>query len=129
MTSRTTPFGLFSSVTVGRFENETSINIDPLVHNIKKCNPDMNWLYKLIKKLEKENSIFLELNVKFNNLVEKVGNRYFLSYNSKIDSARQNNITNDISSIIVSPPIEIIEKLTQEPLKIKNILRYLKKEY
>ncbi|MCY9135594.1 lantibiotic dehydratase family protein, partial [Bacillus atrophaeus] len=66
MTSRTTPFGLFSSVTVGEFGNETFINTNPLNHSVKRCKPDMQWLYKLIRKLEKDNSIFLGLNVMCN---------------------------------------------------------------
>lgn len=68
MTSRTTPFGLFSSVTVGEFGNETFINTNPLNHSVKRCKPDMQWLYKLIRKLEKDNSIFLGLNVMCNEL-------------------------------------------------------------
>ena len=119
MTSRTTPFGLFSSVTVGEFGNETSININPLNNVIKRCKPDMQWVYKLVRELENDNSIFIELNVMCNQLVEKVGNRYILSYNSKGGIYNDNKET-DKSSIGSSDPIDMILNLTQNSIEIKN---------
>ncbi|MCZ4248660.1 lantibiotic dehydratase [Bacillus amyloliquefaciens] len=128
MTSRTTPFGLFSSVTVGEFGNETSININPLNNVVKRCKPDMQWVYKLVRKLENDNSIFIELNVMCNQLVEKVGNRYILSYNSKGGIYNDNKET-DKSSIGSSDPIDMILNLTQYSIEIKKILNLLKEQY
>ncbi|MEC2017716.1 lantibiotic dehydratase [Bacillus velezensis] len=128
MTSRTTPFGLFSSVTVGEFGNETSININPLNNVIKRCKPDMQWVYKLVRELENDNSIFIELNVMCNQLVEKVGNRYILSYNSKGGIYNDNKET-DKSSIGSSDPIDMILNLTQNSIEIKKLLNLLKEQY
>ncbi|MCY9135595.1 hypothetical protein MOE66_12985, partial [Bacillus atrophaeus] len=60
--------------------------------------------------------------------VEKVGNRYVLSYNSKGGIYNNNNET-DKSSISSSDPIDMVVNLTRHPIEIKKLLNLLKEEY
>lgn len=75
--TRTTPFGLFSKVNIGKFKN----NSNNLINNnlyFKKVNLDINWLNKFIRLIEKtENK---KLAYVINDAVYNMGDRAYLLY-------------------------------------------------
>lgn len=53
ITNRTTPFGLFSGISIGQFNENTLVNYDEDNFN-KRLRVDYEWIVKLIKKIEIE---------------------------------------------------------------------------
>ncbi|WP_160675925.1 lantibiotic dehydratase [Clostridium sp. C8-1-8] len=51
ISTRTTPFGLFSGVSIGSFDDNTAVSYDDDNFN-KRIRVDYEWLVKLIKKIE-----------------------------------------------------------------------------
>ena len=71
-TLRTTPYGYFAAVGLGKFEQETSILINGEQIEIKE---DGKWINELIYKLETNDEIFTKLSFSFNPNCYKSGNR------------------------------------------------------
>lgn len=53
MTTRPTPFGLFSGVTYGQFASRAQLNMKNIPFYRKRTRPDMEWLLKIIEQIEK----------------------------------------------------------------------------
>jgi len=66
LSTRPTPFGLFSGISIGRFGDESNITVSDSKHHTKRARPDMEWIYGLIKKIEAEKDIREKLRVRFN---------------------------------------------------------------
>ncbi|MBE0344102.1 Subtilin biosynthesis protein SpaB, partial [Paenibacillus sp. 28ISP30-2] len=77
--SRTTPFGLFSSVGVGSFASENQLQFDQHAF-YKKARVDLEWLFNMIKKVEIESADQLEF--KLNSACYVKGDRAFLLYST-----------------------------------------------
>ncbi|URZ14285.1 lantibiotic dehydratase [Clostridium felsineum] len=80
MTTRTTPFGEFSGVTLGKFSEKTDIGLESIHNFIKRARPDMEWIYKLINVLEKDKEILNNLIICWNSIVSFVGSRIEIPY-------------------------------------------------
>lgn len=72
-TLRTTPYGYFATVSMGRFGEK-----DIVITNRKniELKADGKWVSELIYKLEKEESIFKKLSFKVNPICYRSGNRF-----------------------------------------------------
>nr|WEZ47629.1 lantibiotic dehydratase [Bacillus subtilis] len=85
MSTRPTPFGLFSGIGVETFSGQDEyLTKDSEV--IKNTRLDMCWIYFLIRKLESNLSILEQLTVENNSLVYNHGDRIKLSYQSLLHS-------------------------------------------
>ncbi|MFC4534496.1 lantibiotic dehydratase [Sphaerisporangium dianthi] len=80
MTSRPTPYGLFSAVGVGRFGDATSARVAPDPVARTRTRADAGWLLSLIKELEGDESLRDGLHVSVNPLLYRVGDRAVLSF-------------------------------------------------
>lgn len=69
MTSRTTPFGLFSGVSIGKWHDENSVVINSNPLEQKKVRPDMEWIVSIIKVLENEDDILLKTVLSVNSTI------------------------------------------------------------
>ena len=78
MSTRPTPFGLFSGVALGSFTNKTSgyLGIPAIVR--LRTRPDMNWLLTMLKSLEASPAVVAQLSVQTNQLAYIVGDRVYL---------------------------------------------------
>ncbi len=74
---RTTPFGLFTAVGVGQFEEHHQWTYDRL-HIRKTARVDLEWLFLLIKRVEQEHSV--QLHFKLNPACYIKGDRAYLLY-------------------------------------------------
>ncbi|WP_411348732.1 lantibiotic dehydratase [Paenibacillus sp. WLX2291] len=74
---RTTPFGLFTAVGVGQFEEHNQWTYDHR-HIRKSARVDLEWLFLLIKRLEQECSV--QLDFKLNPACYIKGDRAYLLY-------------------------------------------------
>lgn len=106
MTSRSTPYGLFSFVSLGYFKKSTAVEFD-LTKIRKRARPDMEWLLMVIDKLCSDSSSLDYLSIRRNPLAYTMGGRIFLNYirkeqikdKSKVVSIRSNFLTQAIFEI------------------------------
>jgi len=75
LSTRPTPFGLFSGISIGRFGDESAITISDSHKHTKRVRLDMEWVYGLIKKIENDKKIRYSLGVRFNDFTYQSGNR------------------------------------------------------
>ena len=141
-TSRSTPFGLFSCVSLGVFSEFASAKLD-LSKVSKRARPDMEWLLSVIEQLCQDPSLFPSLLVRCNPLAYASGGRIFLDYirkekeeeKGKIFSIRASFLTQAIFEMTKTPISisELIAKIIQshpslEKEKILNMLKQLVKQ-
>jgi len=75
LSTRPTPFGLFSGISIGYFGDVSGIAISDSRQHSKRARPDMEWIYGLIKKMEDNKNIRYGLGVRFNDFTYPNGNR------------------------------------------------------
>ncbi|QBD75434.1 hypothetical protein EPA93_05220 [Ktedonosporobacter rubrisoli] len=78
MSTRPTPFGLFSGVAAGTFADTTSLHLafPPLAGT--RSRPDMSWLLSLLQKIEANQEVVSQLRVSANQLAYVAGGRVLL---------------------------------------------------
>lgn len=116
--SRTTPFGLFSGVGLGKFGSRNMFDITKAKFQ-KKVSIDSEWLYGFIAKLEKSKSPMLRF--KANDACCIKGNRAVLIYSSEKE-------TEEIS-VRATRVFQIIYDLCQEYMEYNQILMAVQEEY
>ena len=75
LSTRPTPYGLFSGVSVGNFGSKTNMVVSTTSKSTKRARVDMEWLYAVIRDIESNKNIRKLLNVKFNDYVYENGDR------------------------------------------------------
>ncbi len=123
MSSRATPFGLFSFVAKGYFDQSTEIVLNDEKID-KKIRLDMEWLYTYIKKLYEDKDRFSSLSVRANPLVEQRGNRIFLLF-----SLRKTGESYKQASIKLTTIVASIFSLTKKPITISTLCNILKESF
>ena len=76
MSSRPTPFGLFSGVSLGRITSETALKVSHLKEDNRCTRLDMFYLSTLQDHIQKNEYIKSALTFKVNTSLHKVGNKY-----------------------------------------------------
>ncbi|KXZ20123.1 lantibiotic dehydratase [Bacillus nakamurai] len=116
--TRTTPFGLFSSVGIGSFSNENQLSFNQ--HSFyKKARVDFEWLYQLIRKLENEYTDRLSFTL--NHACYAKGDRAYLLYST-------DGKTEEVS-IRATPVFYLIYELCGERVAYQDIVRCLTESY
>lgn len=117
--TRTTPFGLFAGVTVLDLKDNESLSPSKIEYK-KKSRIDVEWIFKLIKKIEVNH--FIDLSFKMNFAAYRKGNRLYLPYNLDGKSLEINvNYRN---------PLMLIEKwCTKEHIPFQKIVQILQAQY
>lgn len=72
--SRPTPYGFFSGILDGTFNQETNISFYATFKNLLQV--DAEWFYSLIQKLESIDEILIQLKVVFNPQCYALGSRF-----------------------------------------------------
>ncbi|WP_144510537.1 lantibiotic dehydratase [Bacillus sp. FJAT-22090] len=128
MSTRPTPFGLFSGISYGSFDNSTSFNIGNIKEHQKRTRPDMAWLLSIISKLETEPTVIEQLRIHKNSITYSSGSRYKNPYNSQ--GGRQTTV-NSIESISINKNelIEFIFNLTEESIDTREIISLAIEKY
>jgi len=78
MTTRTTPFGLFSGVCVASFAESSTLTWPTTVH--KGVRPDAEWLLNVVRDCERDQAVLGRLRVVVNNLGHQRGDRWVMPY-------------------------------------------------
>lgn len=128
MSTRPTPFGLFSGVNYGTFDNITNFKINHISEHEKRTRPDMAWLLSIVGMLENDFTVLEQLKVHKNPITFISGNRYLNPYNSQGGSQ---TITSTIESISINNNelIEFLLNLAEESIDISDIINLILKKY
>ncbi|WP_168188655.1 lantibiotic dehydratase [Thermoflavimicrobium daqui] len=127
--TRTTPYGLTAGVSTGRFSEETSINIGSDSSIKKIARPDMEWLYKVIKKSEE--ILGIKLRVRINNTLLNKGYKLVNVWNTYLKSPfDKNKEIVDQVSINNTKAVQIVFNSIQDDfMSIKDLLTILHEHY
>ncbi len=80
MSTRPTPFGLFSGVACGAFADETQAHlVSPVIARFR-TRPDMYWLFAVLQRVEEDRSLVTQLRVRFNQTAYFSGERVVLPF-------------------------------------------------
>lgn len=125
MCSRSTPFGLFSCVSMGSWGEKASAVLD-FENLYKRARPDMEWLSLIIEQLCKDPSITPSLSVVRNSLLFESGGRIYLEYiRGKKDLEKRKKIASVQLTFLTKAIFELTEKpISVEELKEKLIHRF-----
>ncbi|MFK4343969.1 MULTISPECIES: lantibiotic dehydratase [unclassified Paenibacillus] len=116
--TRTTLFGLFTSVGAGQFASGDQFEFDQYQF-YKKARVDLEWLFNMIKKLEKESADRLEF--RMNDACYVKGDRAFLLYSTDGKA--------DEISIGATPVFKIVYESCGEFVSFQDITRRLSQKY
>lgn len=105
---RATPFGLYSGVGVGFFSEQLKSNQT----NKHVLQSDAQWTYKLIRRIEQEKEILLQLRVIWNPNCYVLGERY---YNPISSAFGLNNEVNRRTSIKLTKSLNTIIEMCKSP--------------
>lgn len=130
MSTRPTPFGLFSGVTYGTLDTNTSLTFGIPCSHKKRARPDMAWILSIIHKLETDPLILKQLKVRTNSIIVDAGGRLNIPYNSQCGQQDMNQPINVESiSIRKTPVTDIVLELAKENINVTDIVKVLKAEY
>jgi thiopeptide-type bacteriocin biosynthesis protein len=124
MSTRTTPFGIFSSVSMGSWSDETSIRFSKNDRYIK-ARVDSEWLLKLVSLLESDPFVIKSLSLFTNQSINKYGNRISLMEYVPLTD----NIINKEISINATEPVMDILKLSKKGISYKSLIKKMSKKY
>lgn len=78
MSTRPTPFGLFSGVALGTYAEQTTACLGGSALERFRTRPDMGWLLMVLRELEKDQSLVAQLPLRLNQTAYLVGERAVL---------------------------------------------------
>lgn len=120
VTTRPTPYGLFSGVSIGAFRTKSEVTVSNDAMYTKRARVDMEWLYAVIKQLESNLNIRKLLKVHFNDYVYVAGDRLekptttFLQLNT---TATELGI-----SIKYTRQVQRVKEIAQTPIEFSDLL-------
>lgn len=124
-TTRPTPFGLFSGVSLGTFGDRTDITLKDVSYHKKRIRVDMEWLRELIKNIQNDENVIPFLWIKFNEQSYEKGDRLFNSYMALNGEHGKNDIC---SSVRYTNPVKSVQSICAEYRKFNYVAEIIMKE-
>jgi len=128
MSTRTTPYGLFSGINIGKFNSYSNISLDDKKNFKKRMRPDMEWLYGVINNIEGNPQLVHSINVKKNNLAFKKGNRLENPYVSNLGMTEK-KVGETVTSIRWTDVLHLVMENTQEFIKTEELVLIILEKY
>jgi len=128
LSTRPTPFGLFSGIAMGKFDEiseqkMSNIVVSPPELHTKRARPDMEWVYGLIKEIESNSSIRHNLRVRFNDFTFVNGNRIEKPNKTSMQHGEEGKSNQEIStSIRYTDQVKKIEESCKDFRLFKDII-------
>lgn len=122
MSTRPTPFGLFSGIGMGEFATTSNVQLGLPNSHSTRSRPDMEWLLKLIFIIENDVDINRELDLQVNQLAFKIGDRIKVPYTVRMGNNKE-------VSVKYSRPLKDVMNIAKEPIKYDLIFSELEKRY
>lgn len=121
ITSRPTPYGLFSFVSWGEVGSHASSKLDLNLLS-KRARPDMGWMQKYIEKIVCDPSELLNLEIQNHPIIIEKNDRYLINYFiDKTDQTTASIKKNQLTSLIFS--------YCTSSLKVSELLDLLQKDF
>lgn len=120
MTTRATPFGLFSFVSLGTWSSATAGTFD-LTQVKKRIRPDMEWLFTIIDQLCGDPDLIPHLQLQRNPLIYESGARVCLNYYRKKTRDEKTETVSIRSSFLT----RAIFEMTEKPIVFRVLLEQL----
>lgn len=125
LTTRPTPYGLFSGVSLGTFGEENRLVLADADQHVKRARVDMEWLYAVIQKIESIPAVRMALRVRFNDYVYQQGDR--LEKPNKT-SLQLNSTDNEVGTTIrYTQQVQAVQELAKEFVLFSDLLQELSK--
>ena len=128
LSTRPTPFGLFSGISVGRFGDASEIIISKSPKHIKRARPDMEWIYGVIKTAEANPEIKRTLRIRFNDFSYVNGNRMEKPDKTLLQQSDTINNIHEITSIRYTRLVKRVEEICGDFCKYSELVTILKME-
>ncbi|GMQ59349.1 lantibiotic dehydratase [Vallitalea sediminicola] len=131
MSTRPTPFGLFSGVAYGEYGEYYNVALRSTKYHEKRTRPDMEWLFKIISQLENDSNVIKQLLVMTNTMAYEVGNRTYLPYLTNIGQAPKSGTDFEMESTSVRTTSAVKQALefAKTPLTYEELISKLNCEY
>jgi len=120
--TRPTPFGLFSGISLGHFGESSNIVISNPSQHIKRARPDMEWIYGIIKKAESNPNIRKKLRIRFNDNTYANGNRLEKADKSLLQHNKSDNSIHESTSIRYTGLVKKVEKQSEQFCTYSSIM-------
>jgi lantibiotic biosynthesis protein len=115
MCTRTTPFGLFAGVALGRWDNKTTLEIaDPIA--TVRIRPDMGWLSSVVDILESRLELRSELQLNESGDILCYGGRFFLTTGTTDAPYR------GVLSIRATPVVRQVLDAARRPIRYRELV-------
>ncbi|WP_342434542.1 lantibiotic dehydratase [Paenibacillus sp. FSL H7-0442] len=130
LSSRATPYGVFSGVSIGLFSELSCLEVGDTRQNRKISRPDMEWIMGLVRYLEKEGNVVKQLAVRTNPSLYLSGTRIKLPFLNYIEQHHDPDVKRmKSSSIKVSKPVQLVMDYAQTPIPFANLVKKIQEEY
>jgi len=126
LTTRPTPYGLFSGVSIGTFGEKSDMVVSNTSKHTKRARVDTEWLYAVIKQIESTREIRRLLKVRFNDYVCEDGSRLEKPTTTFL---QLNTATAELgTSIKYTRQVNRVEEAAHEPVVFSDLLSELSAE-
>lgn len=129
MSTRPTPFGLFSGVAYGEYGDYYKVALRSTEYHEKRTRPDMDWLFKIIAQMENNPNLIKQLIVMANTMAYKVGNRTYLPYLTNLGQAKGKGNEMERTSVRTTSAVKQALNLSEKPMTYKELVNKLNVEY
>lgn len=117
MSTRPTPFGLFSGVALGTWTTQTTLKLRaPIFHHVR-VRPDMGWLLALIQQLEQDPHLLPQMRVVRNALLWECGARLLLPSADAYGQQEHHSL-----SLRSLPLVQVIVAHTRQPVAYAQLV-------
>lgn len=130
MTTRPTPYGLCSAVGFGRFGNKANVAMGEVSGHQKQSRPDMSWLMQMVRKLEADLDLVLQLRVRSNSMVYFTGSRAKLPYVTRYGQREIETMSQmESASIRLTPVVQFVLQEAERPVLFCELADRVKQKY
>ena len=120
LSTRTTPYGLFSGVNIGYFDEKSHVQLNNKESFKKRMRPDMEWVYGVVNNFENDSKYSKYIKVKKNNLIYHKGDRVINSYVSNLGIIDEKD-GDVVTSIRSTELFSLISENTHEFIEIEKL--------
>jgi lantibiotic biosynthesis protein len=113
MTTRPTPFGLFSGVAAGRFGESSQLAIQSREEHQTRTRPDMEWLMQVVDRLEADPRVIEQLEVQVSTMVYRQGTRLVIPYVTRYGQKLPGDSRYNSASVRCTPVVEMVMEAAQ----------------
>ncbi|TCP58059.1 thiopeptide-type bacteriocin biosynthesis protein [Tumebacillus sp. BK434] len=129
MSTRSTPFGLFSGVACGELGERTELKLGAVSQHRKQTRPDMEWLLRVIQQVESRLETVAQLSVQVNSLVRISGSRVKLAYATQYGQQGSGAGRMEESSVRLTPVVELVLREARQLLPFAELRERVQAAY